>query len=739
MRTDWHNHPSEIDRIVQPMRKSSRANDPDSTQRSHPVRGFFIICAAIVTLVGTTATLAILNARDNAFQEDLRDATNLAVALAEQTARYVQTVDLSVLEVRSWATEPDRRSRAGFDTRMRSAEIHQRLVERRANILGAQAIVLVDADGAVLNTSGPGSAPGVNVTDRSYFTYLKDHDDAGLVIGSPAKGHITGVLSLFFARRVNSPDGTFLGLVVGVVDATYLSNFYRAISDRLQGSVTLLLRDGTVLLRYPDPSSVVGRKIPPEGEWYSRVAAGGGSYRTPGYLDGVASVVVARPLNDYALVVDVTTPEAVILGPWLRQATYVAVSAVFVALGFIALALVIARQFLRQQRQNDSLRKAAARLRERKQKLRTFAEMSADWFWEQGADLRFLHDSNIPLTSLSTDVGKTRWDFADPTMNPDRWALHQADLAARRPFRDFRWERIQIDGKRRYMSTSGDPIFDDAGIFQGYRGTGRDITADVEAAEELRVAKERAETANRAKSAFLANMSHELRTPLSAIMGFSELIRDHRADRTGANHVEWANAIHHGGRHLLDIVNNVLDLAKIEAGQWELADNRVDLSAIVRSCLAVIGPQAEEKGLQIDCALGPKAAVLRADGRAVKHIVLNILSNAVKFTPDHGAIAIHVEYASGGDVVLVVSDTGIGIDPVALTRLCEPFVQADTSATRIHGGTGLGLAISRKLMLLHSGALTIESVVGRGTTVRAVFRASRVLTTQPAAAFAQAM
>jgi signal transduction histidine kinase len=708
----------------------------DGAGRFHPVSSFLIICAAIVALVGTTASLAIWNAHDNAFEEDVRDATNLAVALAEQTARYVQTVDLTVLEVQSWATEPDRRSRSTFDTRMRSAEIHQRLVERRTNVLGAQALVLIDADGDVLNTSGPRSAPGVSVTDRSYFNYLKDHDDSGLVIGSPAKGHITGVLSLFFARRVNSPDGTFLGLVVGVVDATYLSNFYRSISDRLQGSVTLLLRDGTVLLRYPDPAGVVGRKIPPGSAWHSQIAAGGGSYRTPGYLDGVPSVVVARPLNDYALVVDVTIPESVILGPWRRQATYLAVSAVLVASGFIAFAYVIARQFLRRQRQNDSLRQAAARLLEEKQKLWTFAQMSADWFWEKDADLRFLHDSNIPLTSLSTDVGKTRWELADPAMNPERWAIHKADLAARRPFRDFRWERIRTDGKRSYMSTSGDPIFDDAGMFQGYRGTGRDITADVEAAEELRLAKERAETANRAQSAFLANMSHELRTPLSAIIGFSELIRDHRAEGAGANHVEWANAIHNGGRHLLDIVNNVLDLAKIAAGRWELADNRVDLTSIVRNCLVLVELQVEQKGLRIDCALGPKSAVLRADGRAVKQVVLNILTNAVKFTPERGAISIHVEYPSGGDVVLVVSDTGIGIDPAALTRLCQPFVQEDTSTTRIYGGTGLGLAISRKLMLLHSGALTIESVVGRGTTVRAVFCASRVLTTRPVAELA---
>ncbi len=144
------------------------------------------------------------------------------------------------------------------------------------------------------------------------------------------------------------------------------------------------------------------------------------------------------------------------------------------------------------------LKEAVAALRKSEQKLRAFAEMSADWFWEQGPDLRFRHQSNIPLTSLPTDVGKTRWELADPAMDPRRWDAHKADLAARRPFRDFRWERIQTDGKRRYMSTSGDPIFNKAGTFLGYHGTGRDVTADVEAAEELRRAIEQAEAANRA-------------------------------------------------------------------------------------------------------------------------------------------------------------------------------------------------------------------------------------------------
>ena len=484
-----------------------RAVRQDGTCHFQPGRGVLVIYIAIVVLISAATGLVVLDARRNAFQNEQRDNTNLAIALAEQTARYVQTVDLAILEVKSWAAEADRLTPATFLNRMQSAEVHQRLMESQSIALKGHAIIVVDADGVVLNTSRLGFIPGLNVTDRDYFNYLKHHEDTALIISSPAIGKITGYPSLFFARRVSSPDGAFLGLVVASVDVAYLSKFYRSISERLGGTVTLLSQEGTILVRCPDPTSVAGEKIPDGAVWYSRVAEGGGHYRSQGLLDGVPSLVVVQALRDYPLVVDVTTPEAVMLQPWRRQATYTAIGALLVALGFIVLTHVIARQFQRQRHQNAMLRQSAADLLESEQKVRRFAEMASDWFWEQGPDLRFLGDAKIPLTTLPTDVGKTRWDLADTAMNPQRWDAHKADLAARRPFRDFRWERIQTDGKRRYMSTSGDPIFLQTGDFVGYQGTGRDITADVQAAEELRLAKDQAESANRANADLVTAVS----------------------------------------------------------------------------------------------------------------------------------------------------------------------------------------------------------------------------------------
>ena len=718
-----------IDCIVRHMSMLRRARDAESQSFLHRSHGFFITGGAVVVLIIALASLAIWNVRQQAFQERQREATNLAVALAEQTARYVQTVDLAMIEAKSWTTGLDRRTPATFKSRIRSADIRQRLSEHWSVVSDGHAVILVDADGEIMNSSRPTFIPGLNISGTDYFQYLKEHDESAVVIGSPSTNPTTGEASLLFARRVDGPDGVFLGLVVGVVNVAYLRNFYRSISERLEGGVTLLRRDGMALVRSPALKNVIGRHLPLTAAWHARVATGGGFYRSPGYFDGVASLVVVQPLRDYPLVVDVTTPDSVILAPWRREVIYIMIAAIAISIGFIILTRVIADQFQRQRRQNVNLNQAAANLLENQQTLRTFAEMSADWFWEQDADYRFKMKTIIPSMTGDDDSGKTRWELAGAAMSEERWTSHKTILAGRLAFRNFCWERIDKHGARHFMSISGDPVFDRNGTFTGYRGTGREVTADVEAAEELRMAKERAEAANRAKSQFLANMGHELRTPLNAIIGFSELIHYPKVDRTSHNHVEWAGIILSSGRHLLDIINNVLELARIEAGHCSIVDERIDLAAIVRSCLVMVRLQAAENLVQIDCTLGASDAVLQADGRAVKQVVLNLLSNAVKFTPAGGVISVRIENLPNRDIVLVVSDTGIGIDPAALTSLFEPFVQADTSIARRYGGTGLGLAISRNLMVLHGGTLTLESVVGQGTTARVSFPAARVMGT----------
>jgi signal transduction histidine kinase len=223
-------------------------------------------------------------------------------------------------------------------------------------------------------------------------------------------------------------------------------------------------------------------------------------------------------------------------------------------------------------------------------------------------------------------------------------------------------------------------------------------------------------------------MSHELRTPLNAIIGFSDMMSGELFGQLGhAKYLEYARDIRSSGTHLLALINDVLDMSKIEAGRMELDRSIVNLGAVARTCLAMV----EWRATQGEVAVGePDPSTLPnvvGDERAIRQVVLNLLSNAIKFTPRGGRVDVSGHIDDNGDALLIVSDTGAGIAPEALARLFEPFQQATARVAQRQEGTGLGLAISRNLMRLHDGDLEIQSTVGEGTVAIARFPAARVV------------
>jgi two-component system cell cycle sensor histidine kinase PleC len=231
--------------------------------------------------------------------------------------------------------------------------------------------------------------------------------------------------------------------------------------------------------------------------------------------------------------------------------------------------------------------------------------------------------------------------------------------------------------------------------------------------------KTRAEAANRSKSEFLANMSHELRTPLNAIIGFSEVMQGQMFGPLGAEkYLEYARDINRSGQFLLDVISDILDMSKIEAGRVQLEIKASGLAAIVEEALRIVTPRATESGLEILCKLDHKLEA-EVDRRAIKQVVINILANAVKFTPGNGRITIGTQ-RRGDQAVIEIADNGIGIPRSDIAKLGRPFEQVENQFTKTKGGSGLGLAISKSLIELHGGALQIDSEVGRGTTVKVV-------------------
>ncbi|CCV12605.1 PAS domain-containing sensor histidine kinase [Mesorhizobium sp. STM 4661] len=307
----------------------------------------------------------------------------------------------------------------------------------------------------------------------------------------------------------------------------------------------------------------------------------------------------------------------------------------------------------------------------------TFERQLADGRWLQVNELRTRDGGTV---SVGSDITQIK--------------LHQEKL---------------VDSERRLMAT----IHDLSLARRAEEERSREL---VELNRKYMKETERAEAANRAKSEFLANMSHELRTPLNAIIGFSELMEQGLFGPLGSSrYEEYATDINGSGKYLLGVINDILDMSKIEAGQFSMDREEIDLCPLIRETVRVVSLQAAEKSIAVETRI-PDSLTLFADRRAIKQIVINLLSNAVKFTGQGGRIAVRARNMSGA-LVLTIEDNGCGIPKGALSKLGRPFEQVQNQFSKSHTGSGLGLAISRSLAELQGGALKIRSTEGVGTIV----------------------
>ncbi|MDX1424526.1 MAG: HAMP domain-containing sensor histidine kinase [Kiloniellales bacterium] len=248
------------------------------------------------------------------------------------------------------------------------------------------------------------------------------------------------------------------------------------------------------------------------------------------------------------------------------------------------------------------------------------------------------------------------------------------------------------------------------------------------AAEAARVAMIKAQTSDRTKSEFLANMSHELRTPLNAILGFSEIMKNEILGPLGAEqYKEYIRDIHESGTYLLDVINDILDISKVETGNLELAESEVDVGEVVAKSIRLVQERARDSGVKLIVTIDDDVPGIFADERMVKQCLVNLLSNAVKFTPQDGKVETVARSLVDGGLCVSVADTGIGICEEDFDRVLSPFGQVESAYSGTYEGTGLGLPITKALIELHGGHLALQSAVGVGTTVTLSFPKERIL------------
>jgi signal transduction histidine kinase len=568
------------------------------------------ICTALLILVllATNATV-ILHLRKNELLDQERQMKNLSLTLAEQADRSFQSVDLVISRVGEQIAAAGVTDSGSLLQKMAGRDVHEFLLEKISGIPQLDAVTLINREGKLINFSRAWPIPEVNVSDRDYFQALKDDPKLNSYISAPVRNRGTGTWTIYLARRLNGPNGEFIGLILGAIEMRYFEDFYRAIALDEGSTIAVLRLDGVMLARFPH-ADVIGQAYSDSRRLLHDSVSGTLRERSP--IDGRMRIKAAHLVTNYPVLVLATKTEEAALANWWGIARLMSLGALGCSISIAIAGFAFGRQ------------------------------------WKQQAML----------------------------------AHTRAEL------------RRQAD---------------------------RTV-----AFEALETAKEAAEAADRTKSEFLATMSHELRTPLNAVLGFSELmVREIFGPLGDDRYRDYAQDIHSSGSHLLSIVNEVLDLSKLAAGKLELVEGWINVREIVHSACRLIRPRIDRAELSLTVKMPPDDLLAYADKRLLKQMLLNLLSNACKFTPPGGGIECVVSTDDAGMTFAVV-DTGVGIAAEHLDRVVRPFVQVDSSISRRHEGTGLGLALVAAMAELHGGRLRLDSKVGTGTTAVVVLPPSRI-------------
>ncbi len=599
-----------------------------------------------------------------------------------------------------------------------------------AEIIEARNVVVIGADGRMRLAARPVDVrsnepvPILDASDADYFRFHRENPRAGLFIGSPHLGKVSGEWYIPITRRIAGPTGEFAGVLMAMIDPWHFRAFYLSLQIGAQGSVGLYRDDGILLARAPDSPLLLGKSFA-DGQIFAKdlLHAPEGVFRTVAPTDGVERVVAYRKVPDFPLVVIVGIATQDALGQWYATLHRNLLLWLLLLIGFGAISTFQIRQAHRRWRVEAALIASERQARAATARLNGAIASINVGFYLFDADDRLVTLNSVARQSLGPVA-----HLAVPGIKFDEFIhrRYEAEIPEERIGERFYWierrlachrqpqgARLVRNAGERWLHFS-ERLTSDGGVVI----IESDITALKKVHEELRAAKEAAELASRTKTAFLANMSHELRTPLNSILGFSEALKEGTFGRLGnPQHEEYVGYIHQSGAHLLQIINDILDLSKIEAGKMELHREPIDGADLIERAVRLLRHRAEGGGVRVLAQSDKQVPPIDGDETKVKQILFNLISNAIKFTERGGEVTVTARAASIGLVELVVRDTGIGMTSAELAIAMTPFGQIDSALARHHKGTGLGLPLVKHIAELHGGSLHLESEKGKGTTV----------------------
>jgi signal transduction histidine kinase/CheY-like chemotaxis protein len=664
--------------------------------RRFPIGHVVLIIIALVFVWGSIGVNLMREySADRA--NSITNSNNLTHAFAENITHIVESVDQTLLDVRDNFT----RDGQAFDLPAwaRKHPLLQNLVLQ---------ISIADRYGRVVATNVGPVDPAVNVTDREHFHAQAISTTDSLYISAPTVGRITKRPAIFFVRKLIAPDGSFAGTVNVLLDPLDLSRFYESISIG-GGAITLMNLQGVVLARAPVGEDILGRTLVSKYLPMMQTGPAVGNFETISGLDGVPRLFSYRRLDQFGLLLSVGLSEADVFADYRRSRNAYVLAGIVVSLGIIGTGIVMMRQRVRILRSREVLGVTLENMTQGIQMVD--ADGSVGVINSRAVELLGLPPSLLEGQPKFRDI--VEWqirtgEFGDRKDWPEglRKTLDAGGIVGTEDV----YERTRPNGTVLEIRTKPMP---DGGAVRTYT----DITNRKRTEADLAAARDAAEVSGRARTEFLAMMSHEIRTPMNSIIGFASLLMDMPLPAMASQYIR---IIRQSGNHLLQIINDILDLSKLDAGKLELEEEAFDLREEVAGTAELLLTQAQEKHLTLTVDVAPNVpAHIWGDPGRLRQILINLISNGIKFT-SVGSVTVRVEAVRMDDgakrLAFKVVDTGIGIPAEKIGLLFNHFSQINNSVSRQYGGTGLGLAICKRLVEQMGGEIGVHSEPGRGAT-----------------------